>query len=94
MVVRTQTRRAKIFFAHVCGYTPVNALPGKNARKYNGNNLVTAPSAGRILRPNGRANDAARACGGVADGCRVVRRNTLHCNVARVCRTLPQLVVD
>lgn len=45
-----QTRRAKIFFAHVCGYTPVNALPGKNARKYNGNNLVTAPSAGRILR--------------------------------------------
>ncbi|MET3483120.1 N4-gp56 family major capsid protein [Methylobacterium sp. 1973] len=60
-----QTRRAKIFFAHVCGYTPVNALPGKNARKYNGNNLVTAPSAGRILRPNGRAADSALVAGDI-----------------------------
>lgn len=53
-----QTRRAKIFFNHVCGFTPVNQLPGKGARKYSGNNAVTAPSAGRVYRPNGRADDA------------------------------------
>ena len=58
-----QTRRAKIFFNHVCGFTPVNQLPGKNARKYSGNNLVTAPSVGRVYRPNGRANDAALVAG-------------------------------
>jgi N4-gp56 family major capsid protein len=56
-----QTRRAKIFFNHVCGYTPVNA--GKNAKKYNGNNVVTGPSVGRVFRPNGRANDGALVAG-------------------------------
>lgn len=60
-----QTRKAKIFFAHVCGYTPVNELPGANAKKYSGNNLVTAPSTGRILRPNARANDAALVPGDI-----------------------------
>lgn len=50
-----QTRKTVSFFNHVCGFTPANAL----GKKFTANNLVTAPSAGRILRPNRRANDAA-----------------------------------
>ncbi|KQP50832.1 MULTISPECIES: N4-gp56 family major capsid protein [unclassified Methylobacterium] len=57
-----QTRKTKSFFAHVCGFTPVNAL-GTNAKKYSANNAVTAPSAGRIFRPNARANDTALVTG-------------------------------
>lgn len=54
-----QTRRAKIFFNHVCGYTPVMQLGSKAQKKFTGNNAVTAPSQGRIYLPNARANDAA-----------------------------------
>lgn len=60
-----QTRRAKIFFNHVCGYTPVMQLGAKAQKKFTGNNAVTAPSQGRIYLPNGRANDAALVPGDV-----------------------------
>lgn len=56
-----QTRKTFSFFAHVCGATPVNAAP--YGKKFNANNPVTAPSVGRIFRPNGRANDAALVAG-------------------------------
>ncbi|MGU3467587.1 N4-gp56 family major capsid protein [Methylobacterium sp. C33D] len=52
-----QTRRTVCFFNHVCGFTPANQLNG--AKKFTANNVVTAPSAGRIFRPNGRADDGA-----------------------------------
>lgn len=58
-----QTRKTVCFFNHVCGYTPANALPG--AKKFTANNVVTAPSAGRILRPANRANDAALVAGDI-----------------------------
>ncbi len=58
-----QTRRAKIFFNHVCGFTPVMQLSSKNIKKFTGNNTVTAPSQGRIFLPNGKANDAALGTG-------------------------------
>jgi N4-gp56 family major capsid protein len=54
-----QTRRAKIFFNHVCGFTPVMQLNSKAQKKFTGNNAVTAPSQGRIYLPNQRLNDAA-----------------------------------
>ncbi|MDP4005072.1 N4-gp56 family major capsid protein [Methylobacterium sp. NEAU K] len=60
-----QTRRAKIFFNHMCGYTPVMQLSGKAARKYSGNNTVTAPSVGRIYRPNGKTSDASLGTGDI-----------------------------
>ncbi|TGD94059.1 N4-gp56 family major capsid protein [Methylobacterium nonmethylotrophicum] len=56
-----QTRKTRIFFSHVCGATPINA----KGRKFTGNNPITAPSTGRILRPNGRANDAALVAGDI-----------------------------
>lgn len=37
-----------IFFNHLCGYTPANALGGGTG-KYTGFNTVTAPTSGRIL---------------------------------------------
>jgi len=52
-----QTRKTASFFTHVCGFTPANQLRG--AKKFTANNPVTAASAGRIFRPNNRANDAA-----------------------------------
>ena len=59
-----QTRKTVSFFNHVCGYTPVNFI-GKDAKKFSANNDVTAPSVGRIFRPNGRANDAALVAGDI-----------------------------
>ncbi|MGV7034850.1 N4-gp56 family major capsid protein [Methylobacterium symbioticum] len=58
-----QTRKTVCFFNHVCGFTPANQ--GANAKKFTANNVVTAPSAGRIFRPNGRANDAALVAGDI-----------------------------
>ncbi|WP_457104344.1 N4-gp56 family major capsid protein [Methylobacterium sp. P5_C11] len=52
-----QTRRTVCFFNHVCGFTPANQLTG--AKKFTANNAVTPATAGRIFRPNARANDAA-----------------------------------
>lgn len=40
-----EERLSQTFFAHVCGYTPINASGGK----YNGHNTVTAPSSGRHI---------------------------------------------
>lgn len=58
-----QTRKTVSFFNHVCGFTPANANPF--GKKFTANNPVTAPSQGRILRPNGRANDAALVAGDI-----------------------------
>jgi N4-gp56 family major capsid protein len=58
-----QTRKTVSFFNHVCGFTPANANPF--GKKFTANNVVTAPSQGRILRPNGRANDAALVAGDI-----------------------------
>ncbi|WP_311274797.1 N4-gp56 family major capsid protein [Methylobacterium sp. WCS2018Hpa-22] len=58
-----QTRKTVSFFNHVCGFTPVNGLA--NGKKFSANNAVTAPSVGRIFRPNGRANDAALVAGDI-----------------------------
>ncbi|MDH2313337.1 N4-gp56 family major capsid protein [Methylobacterium brachiatum] len=45
-------RKAVTVFNHLCGATPINFRP--NALKYSGNNAITAPSAGRIIRANGK----------------------------------------
>ncbi|MGA4550578.1 N4-gp56 family major capsid protein [Methylorubrum aminovorans] len=58
-----QTRKTVSFFNHVCGFTPANANPF--GKKFTANNPVTAPSQGSILRPNGRANDAALVAGDI-----------------------------
>ena len=58
-----QTRKTVSFFNHVCGFTPANANPF--GKKFTANNVVTAPSQGRIVRPNGRANDAALVAGDI-----------------------------
>jgi N4-gp56 family major capsid protein len=58
-----QTRKTVSFFNHVCGFTPANANPF--GKKFTANNVVTAPSQGRILRPNSRANDAALVAGDI-----------------------------
>lgn len=60
-----QTRKTRSFFNHVCGFTPVNSLPAKQAKKFSANNLITAPSVGRVFRPNARANDAALVAGDI-----------------------------
>lgn len=52
-------RKSVSFFNHVCGYTPVNFLPGSASVKFSANNAVSAPSAGRLIRAGGKANDAA-----------------------------------
>ncbi|WP_298967746.1 N4-gp56 family major capsid protein [uncultured Methylobacterium sp.] len=55
------TRKTLSFFGHVCGATPYNGAPF--GKKYTANNAITAPSAGRILRPNKRADDGALVAG-------------------------------
>lgn len=60
-----QTRKTVCFFNHVCGNVAANV--GPDALKFTANNPVTAPSQGRIVRPNGRANDAALAPGDIFD---------------------------
>ena len=55
------TRKTRSFFGHVCGATPLNFLP--KAKKFTANNPVTAPSVGRVIRPNARANDGALVAG-------------------------------
>jgi N4-gp56 family major capsid protein len=44
-------RYTKSFFNQVCGYT------AETRAKYSGNNTITAPSSGRILRPGGATTD-------------------------------------
>lgn len=58
-----QTRKTVSFFNHVCGFTPANANPF--GKKFTANNVVTAPSQGRILRPNNRADDGALVPGDI-----------------------------
>ena len=43
-----QTRRAKIFFNHCCGYTPVMQLASKAQKKFSGNNVITHPGNCRV----------------------------------------------
>lgn len=58
-----QARKTACFFNHVCGFTPINFQA--SGLKYSANNAVTAPSVGRIFRPNNRANDGALVAGDI-----------------------------
>ncbi len=47
----------QVFFNQVAGYTT------ETRSQYNGNNAIVAPTAGRIYRPNARANDQSLTTG-------------------------------
>lgn len=51
-------RKDTVFFNHLCGYTPANAMGGGTG-KYTGFNAVTAPTTGRIIRPSSVTTDEA-----------------------------------
>lgn len=51
-------RKSRIFFNHVCGYTPANTeAVDTSGQKYVGFNTVVAPSSTRIIRAGTAAND-------------------------------------
>lgn len=59
-----QTRKSKVFFNQVCGYTPANTFtPGSGGPKYNGFNTIAAPSAGRQIWQGASTNDQSLGSG-------------------------------